>query len=69
MASRIARALGTSVGELMCEQDKGGGGFEDLARLMSEPGALELLRGFALLKRGAQRRAFLELITSLAAED
>jgi transcriptional regulator with XRE-family HTH domain len=68
-ASRIAETLGTSVGDLMGENDDGHGAFADLGRLMSEPGAVELLRGYAALRPGAQRRAVVDLLASLVADD
>ena len=69
MLSRIANFLGTTVADLIGEQDGGSSAFGDLAGLMSEPGALDLLRGYAALPRGAQRRAIVDLVTALAAED
>lgn len=69
MLSRIASTLGTSVADLVGERDDGRRAFGDLAGLMSEPGAIDLLRGYAALPRGAQRRAIVDLVTALAAAD
>ncbi len=69
MATRIAQCLETTVADLIGEQNDDRSAFGDLAGLMSEPGALDLLRGYAALPRGAQRRAIVDLVTALAAED
>ena len=69
MATRIAQYLETTVAELIGEQDDGRRAFGDLAGLMNEPGAIDLLRGYAALPRGAQRRAIVDLVTALTAED
>lgn len=69
MLSRIALALETSVADLIGERDDGRRAFGDLAGLMGESGALELLRAYASLPRGNLRRSVVELVTALAAED
>ncbi len=69
MLSRIANALETSVADLIGEQDDGRRAFGDLAGLMGEAGALELLRAYASLPRGNLRRSVVELVTALAAQD
>lgn len=69
MLSRIASTLETTVADLIGEQGDGRSAFGDLAGLMNEPGALDLLRGYAALPRGAQRRAIVDLVTALAPED
>lgn len=68
MASRVAQTLGTSVGNLMGEKDDGIDAFGDVAALLSEPGALDLLRGYAALRRGTQRRAVVDFLRSFVTE-
>lgn len=66
MLSRIARTLETTVGDLIGEQDDGHRAFEDIEGLMSQPGAIELLRAYASLPRGSQRRAVVDLVATMS---
>ncbi|MCR5877288.1 helix-turn-helix domain-containing protein [Phenylobacterium sp. J367] len=63
MLARIAHTLGTPVAELFGANDGARGLSDELADLLGEPGALELLRAFARMPR-ASRPA---LVTFLAA--
>lgn len=66
MLARIARALGTTIPELVDERADNERPFEDVMGLMSEPGMLELVRAFGRIAPGAQRRAVLDLARTLA---
>ncbi len=68
MLSRVAQVLETTVADLIGEQDDGRRAFGDMAGLMGEAGALELLRAYASLPRGNLRRSVVELVTALASE-
>ncbi|WP_421932323.1 helix-turn-helix transcriptional regulator [Phenylobacterium sp.] len=69
MASRVAKALGTTVGDLIGERDAGGHDVGDLAQVMSQSEVLQLVRAFSRLSEGEQRGAVVDLVVALAAED
>lgn len=64
MLVRIAGALEAPVAELFGE---GGGqsAIDEVAVLLAQPGALELLRAFSDLPRGAARAALVDFVRSL----
>ena len=67
MLSRIAATLDAPVSEMFGEQNAGSGSIDDVAALLSEPGALELLRAYTMLPRGAARATLVDFVRSLKA--
>jgi transcriptional regulator with XRE-family HTH domain len=71
MLARIAAALDTPVAEMFGEGGTGGGAaagsgaVDEVAALLSEPGALELLRAYVALPRGPARSALVEFVRAL----
>jgi transcriptional regulator with XRE-family HTH domain len=65
MLSRIAGTLETPVAEMFGETSPASSAIDEVAGLLSEPGALELLRAYAKLHRGAPRAALVEFVRSL----
>ncbi|WP_414692537.1 helix-turn-helix domain-containing protein [Phenylobacterium sp.] len=68
MLSRIAATLKTPISELFGEVSPASGAIDEVAVLLAQPGALELLHAFAELPRGQARAALVDFIRSLAAE-
>lgn len=68
MLARIAATLNTPVSELFGEVSPASGAIDQVAVLLAQPGALELLHAFAELPRGQSRAALVDFIRSLAAE-
>lgn len=69
MLSRIAATLGTTVADIIGEQDDGRRVFSDIAEVVAQPMVLELVRAFSRLPKAAQRRAIVELVATLAEND
>src|SRR5579859_5054512 len=65
MLSRIASTLRTPVSEMFGEASPTSGSIDDVADLLSEPGALELLRAYSMLPRGASRAALVDFVRTL----
>ena len=65
MLSRIAGTLNSPVSEMFGEVNPAAGAIDEVAGLLSEPGALELLRAYSRLPRGAPRAALVEFVRSL----
>ena len=65
MLSRIASSLQAPVAEMFGEPSPSSGAIDEVAALLSEPGALELLRAFSELPRGAARASLVEFVRSL----
>ncbi|WP_309606098.1 helix-turn-helix transcriptional regulator [Phenylobacterium sp.] len=65
MLSRIADTLQAPVAEMFGEASPASGAIDEVASLLSEPGALELLRAFSRLPRGGPRAALVEFVRSL----
>jgi transcriptional regulator with XRE-family HTH domain len=65
MLSRIAKALQSPVAEMFGEPAPRGGPVTELTGLLSEPGAIELLRAYVELPRGATRGALVDFVRSL----
>ncbi len=65
MLSRIAATLQAPVSEMFGEASPASGAIDEVAGLLSEPGALELLRAFAMLPRGAPRSALVDFVRTL----
>lgn len=68
MLARIATTLNTPISELFGEVSPASGAIDEVAVLLAQPGALELLHAFAELPRGQSRAALVDFIRSLAAE-
>jgi transcriptional regulator with XRE-family HTH domain len=66
MLARIAAALSAPVAELFGETSSGASAVDEVASLLSQPGALELLRAFSGLPRGAPRAALVDFVRSLS---
>ena len=69
MLARIADTLGSNIAELVDERPADEDSFDDMARLMNEPGVLSLVQAFAKIPQGAQRSAALNLVRALAEQD
>jgi transcriptional regulator with XRE-family HTH domain len=67
MLARIAEALRAPVAELFGEGSSSAGAIDEVAGLLSEPGALELLEAYGALPRGPARNALIEFVRSLKA--
>jgi transcriptional regulator with XRE-family HTH domain len=65
MLSRIAGTLNAPVAEMFGEASPASGSIDEVAALLSEPGALELLKAYSVLPRGAPRAALVEFVRSL----
>jgi len=65
MLARIASALRTPVSELFGEAGNGGGAVDEVAAMLAQPGAIELLRAYANLPRGQARTALVEFVRTL----
>ena len=65
MLSRIATTLDAPVAEMFGEVNPAAGAIDEVAGLLSEPGALELLRAFSRLPRGAPRAALVDFVRTL----
>jgi transcriptional regulator with XRE-family HTH domain len=65
MLSRIATTLKAPVAEMFGEASPASGSIDEVAALLSEPGALELLKAYSVLPRGAPRAALVEFVRSL----
>jgi transcriptional regulator with XRE-family HTH domain len=69
MLSRIAKTLGVPVSEMFGEASPANSGaVDEVAELLAEPGALELLKAYAHLPRGASRSALVDFVRSLRTE-
>ena len=67
MLARIAGALDAPASELFVEAGLASGAVDEVAELLSEPGALELLRAFTALPRGPARAALVDFVRALRA--
>ena len=65
MLSRIAGALDTPVAEMFGEAGSTSGAIDEVATLLAEPGALELLRAYNALQRGPARAALVDFVRAL----
>ena len=65
MLSRIAEALQTPVSEMFGEASESRGVMDEVAGLLGEPGAVDLLRGYAALPKGAARTSLVDFVQSL----
>jgi len=65
MLSRIATTLQAPVSEMFGEVNPTAGAIDEVAALLAEPGALELLRAYSVLPRGATRATLVEFVRTL----
>jgi transcriptional regulator with XRE-family HTH domain len=65
MLAKIAQALNAPVAELFGEASAAASAVDEVAALLSQPGALELLRAYSCLPRGAPRAALVDFVRSL----
>ncbi len=65
MLSRIAGTLDAPVSEMFGEANPAAGSIDEVAALLGEPGALELLKAYSNLPRGAPRAALVEFVRTL----
>jgi transcriptional regulator with XRE-family HTH domain len=65
MLARIARTLAVPVSEMFGEASPTSSAVDEVAALLAEPGALELLKAYADLPRGVSRSALVEFVRSL----
>ncbi|MDB5475866.1 MAG: transcriptional regulator, Cro/CI family [Phenylobacterium sp.] len=66
MLARIAETLRAPVAELFGEASGAASAVDEVAALLAQPGAIELLRAFSDLPRGAPRAALVEFVRTLA---
>src|SRR5215831_18011197 len=65
MLARIAGALDTPVAEMFGEAGTASSAVDEVATLLAEPGALELLRAYTALPRGPARAALVDFVRAL----
>jgi transcriptional regulator with XRE-family HTH domain len=65
MLSRIAGTLQAPVAEMFGETSPASGAIDEVAALLAEPGALELLHAYAKLPRGGQRAALVDFVRTI----
>ena len=65
MLSRIATTLQAPVSEMFGEVNPAAGAIDEVAALLAEPGALELLRAYSMLPRGPTRATLVEFVRTL----
>ena len=66
MLARIAQALDTPVAEMFGETSGPSGAVDEVAAMLSQPGAIALLRAYAALPRGPVRATLVDFVQSLA---
>ncbi|HEY8614734.1 helix-turn-helix transcriptional regulator [Phenylobacterium sp.] len=65
MLSRIAKTLGAPVSEMFGEVGAASGAIDEVAALLAEPGALELLKAYSHLPKGPPRSALVDFVRTL----
>lgn len=65
MLARIAGALNTPVAEMFGETGPASGAVDEVAGMLAQPGAIDLLRAYAALPRGPVRAALVDFMQSL----
>jgi transcriptional regulator with XRE-family HTH domain len=65
MLARIAGTLEAPVSELFGEASTGMSAIDEVAPLLAQPGAIELLRAYSALPRGPARTALVDFVRSL----
>src|SRR4051812_32857203 len=66
MLARIAETLQAPIGELFGDADDRVSAVDEVAGLLAQPGAIELLRAFSDLPRGPPRAALVDFVRTLA---
>ena len=66
MLARIAETLRAPVAELFGDDSEAASAVDEVAALLAQPGAIELLRAFSALPRGAPRAALVDFVRTLA---
>jgi transcriptional regulator with XRE-family HTH domain len=66
MLSRIAQALDVPIAELFGETAEKSGMIDDVASLLNQPGALEMLRAYTALPKGLPRATLVDFLRTLA---
>ena len=67
MLARIAGALDTPVAEMFGEAGAPSGAVDEVAAMLSQPGAIDLLRAYAALPRGPVRATLVDFVQTLGA--
>lgn len=67
MLSRISQALDVPIAELFGESSETSGVIDEVAALLNQPGALDMLRAYTALPRGLPRATLVEFLRTLAA--
>ena len=65
MLSRIAGTLQAPMTEMFGEPGPASGAIDQVAALLAEPGALELLKAYSQLPRGAPRATLVDFVRAL----
>jgi transcriptional regulator with XRE-family HTH domain len=65
MLARIAATLQTPMAEMFGETEATSGAIDQVASMLSEPGALDLLRAYSSLPRGPARSALVDFVRAL----
>jgi len=65
MLARIAAALDTPVSEMFGESGSPSSAVDEVAAMLSQPGAIDLLRAFSMLPRGPVRASLVDFVESL----
>lgn len=68
MLSRIAKTLDVPIAEMFGESSANSGAVDEVAALLAESGALELLKAYSVLPRGVSRSALVEFVRSLRSQ-
>jgi transcriptional regulator with XRE-family HTH domain len=69
MITRIAKTLSVPVAEMFGETSTSSGAVDEVADLLAQPGALELLKAYSGLPRGVSRSALVEFVRSLPKQE
>ena len=65
MLTRISKTLDVPVAEMFGESTANSGAVDEVAALLAEPGALELIKDYSVLPKGVSRSALVEFVRSL----
>ena len=66
--TRIAKTLDVPVADRFGESTANSGAVDEVAALLAEPGALELLKAYSVLPKGVSRSALVEFVRSLRSQ-
>ena len=65
MLARIAGALDAPVAEMFGETGSHSGAVDEVASMLSQPGAIDLLRAYSALPRGPVRASLVDFVETL----